>query len=59
MPLNALLPRAWAIAHQIMKTPRSIRRLSSAVVRRQWKRRLVQDQGFHLAYEAFGIRSGR
>lgn len=59
MPLDQLLPRAWEIAGKIMQTPRSIRRLSSAVVRRQWKRRLVQDQGFHLAYEAFGVRLGR
>lgn len=58
-PLETLLPRAWEIAAKIMKTPRHIRRLSSAVVRRQWKRRLVEDQGFHLAHEAFGVRLGR
>jgi enoyl-CoA hydratase/carnithine racemase len=55
LPLDRLLPRAWEIAEKIMQKPRSIRRLTSAVLRRQWKRRLVQDLGFHIAHELLGM----
>jgi hypothetical protein len=39
-----------------MKKPRSVRRLTSAELRRPWKRLLVQDLGFHLGHEMLGIR---
>src|SRR3989442_3123618 len=55
LPLDRLLPRAWEIAEKIMQKPRAIRRLTSAVLRRQWKRRLVQDLGFHVAHEILGM----
>lgn len=55
VPLDRLLPRAWEIAEKIMQKPRAIRRLTSAVLRRQWKRRLVQDLGFHIAHELLGM----
>jgi enoyl-CoA hydratase/carnithine racemase len=55
LPLERLLPRAWEIAEQIMQKPRAVRRLTSAVLRRQWKRRLVQDLGFHIAHELLGM----
>lgn len=38
-----------------MQKPRSIRRLTSAVLKRQWKRRLVQDLGFHVTHELLGM----
>jgi len=53
--LDRLLPRAWEIAEKIMQKPRTIRRLTSAVLRRQWKQRLVQDLGFHIAHELLGM----
>src|SRR5712691_7031836 len=56
LPLDRLVPRAWEIAEKIMKKPRSVRRLTSAVLRRPWKRRLVQDLGFGLAHELLGLR---
>jgi enoyl-CoA hydratase/carnithine racemase len=56
LPLDRLLPRAREIAALIMQKPRHVRRLTSAVVRRSWKRRLVQDLGFHLAHEMLGLR---
>ena len=56
LPLDRLMPRAWEIAEKIMKKPRSVRRLTSAVIRRPWKRLLVQDLGFHLGHELLGIR---
>ena len=55
LPLEQLLPRAQEIAGKIMRKPRSIRRMTSAVVRRQWKRRLVQDLGFHVSHELLGM----
>ena len=55
LPLDRLLPRAWEIAELIMQKPRAIRRMTSAVLRRQWKRRLVQDLGFHIAHELLGM----
>ncbi len=55
LPLDRLLPRAWEIAEKIMQKPRTIRRLTSAVLRRQWKRRLVEDLGFHIAHELLGM----
>lgn len=59
LPSDRLLPRAWEIAEKIMKKPRTTRRLTSAVIRRPWKRLLVQDLGFHLAHELLGIRVDR
>jgi len=55
LPLDRLLPRAREIAEKIMQKPRAIRRLTSAVLRRQWKRRLVEDLGFHIAHELLGM----
>lgn len=55
LPLDGLLPRAWEIAEKIMRKPRAIRRMTSAVLRRQWKQRLVQDLGFHVAHELLGM----
>ena len=53
--LEHLYPRAHEIAAKIMQKPRSIRRLTTAVLKRQWKRRLVQDLGFHVAHELLGM----
>jgi len=54
-PADRLLPRAWEIAEAIRRRPRAARRLTHAIVSRPWKRRLVQDFGFGLAHEMFGI----
>jgi enoyl-CoA hydratase/carnithine racemase len=54
-----LLPRAWDIAEAIMKAPRTARRLTHAIAQRPWKRRLVQDLGFGVAHEIFGIQADR
>jgi enoyl-CoA hydratase/carnithine racemase len=53
--LELLYPRAYEIAAKIMQKPRSIRRLTTAVLKRQWKRRLVQDLGFHVTHELLGM----
>lgn len=57
LPADRLLPRAWEIAEAIMKAPRTARRLTHAIAQRPWKRRLVQDLGFGVAHEMFGIQA--
>ncbi|WP_426502378.1 enoyl-CoA hydratase/isomerase family protein [Dactylosporangium sp. McL0621] len=59
LPAGQLLPRAWAIAESIMRSPRSARRLTHAIAQRPWKRRLVDDLGFGVAHEMFGISADR
>jgi enoyl-CoA hydratase/carnithine racemase len=59
LPAAELLPRAWELAEMIMQRPRAARRLTHAIVARPWKRRLVQDLGFGLAHEMFGIAADR
>jgi hypothetical protein len=39
----------------MMQRPRAARRLTHAIVQRPWKRRLVDDLGFGVAHEMFGI----
>ncbi|WP_433524527.1 enoyl-CoA hydratase/isomerase family protein [Nocardia pseudovaccinii] len=55
LPTDRLLPRAWEIAAAIMRAPRTARRMTHAIAQRPWKRRLVQDLGFGVAHEMFGI----
>jgi enoyl-CoA hydratase/carnithine racemase len=59
LPAAHLLPRAWELAEGIMKSPRAARRLTHAITQRPWKRRLVQDLGFGIAHEMFGIHADR
>jgi enoyl-CoA hydratase/carnithine racemase len=55
LPADKVLARAWEIAEAIRARPMAARRLTHAIVSRPWKRRLVQDFGFGLAHEMFGI----
>ncbi|HEV2638678.1 MAG TPA: enoyl-CoA hydratase/isomerase family protein [Actinocrinis sp.] len=55
LPQAELLPRAWQLARTIRARPRAARRLTHAVATRPWRRRLVQDFGYGLAHEMFGI----
>lgn len=59
LPPDELLARAWELAELIVKRPRTVRRLTHAVVQRPWKRRLVQDLGFGMAHEMFGFAGAR
>ncbi len=53
LPRDKLIDRAWEIAETIMKQHRAIRRLTSQVVRRPWKRLLVDDFQVHIAHEMY------
>jgi len=59
LPADRLLPRAWELAETIMKAPRAARRLTHAIAQRPWKRRLVQDLGFGIAHQMFGMQADR
>lgn len=43
VPRAKLVERAWKIADHIMRQPRITRRLTTQIVRRPWKQRLVND----------------
>jgi len=50
-----LLNRAWEIAEMIMKQSRVNRRMTSQILRRPWKRLLINDFQVHLSHELYGI----
>lgn len=58
LPPDELLPRAWEIAGLVRQRPRHVRRFTSALLRRQWKRRLIDDLAFHVSHEMLGIKLG-
>ena len=43
LPRDQLLTRAWKLADHIMSQPRVTRRLTTQIIRRPWKRRIVDD----------------
>ena len=43
LPRDKLLDRAWQLADHLMRQPRITRRLTTQIVRRQWKKRIVDD----------------
>ncbi len=53
---DRLLPRAREIAEEIMKKPRTTRRMTHAIIQRPWRRRLTEDLGYGLAHEQFAAR---
>ncbi|MGI5228253.1 enoyl-CoA hydratase/isomerase family protein [Actinoallomurus sp. CA-142502] len=59
LPTDDLLPRARQIAQTMMDRPRSTRRLTHAIVQRPFRRRLLEDHGFGMAHELFGVFTDR
>jgi hypothetical protein len=55
LPTDDLLPRARQIARTMMDRPRSTRRLTHAIAQRPFRRRLLEDHGFGMAHELFGV----
>lgn len=53
-PRDELISRAYAIADHIMTQPRTTRRLSTQIVRRPWKRRIVNDLDLGFGTQMFG-----
>ena len=54
VPRESLLSRAYEIAGQIMQQKRTIRRLTSQVVRRPWKQRVADDLDGGFGMQMFG-----
>ena len=50
-----LLPRAWEIAALIMQKPRMVRCMTAQIIRRPWKRRLVEDFQFGFSHEQLAV----
>ncbi len=54
MPRDDLVARAYQIADHIMTQPRTIRRLTTQIVRRPWKQRIVSDLDGGFGIQMFG-----
>ena len=54
LPREELVPRAFAIADHIMSQPRTVRPLTTQIVRRPWKRRIVDDLDGGFGIQMFG-----
>ena len=54
VPGDELIPRAYTIADHIMKQPRTTRRLTTQIVRRPWKQRIVNDLDLGFGTQMFG-----
>jgi enoyl-CoA hydratase/carnithine racemase len=54
VPRQELLARAYKIADHIMSQPRTTRRLTTQIVRRPWKKRVVNDLDGGFGIQMFG-----
>ncbi|HOO21771.1 MAG TPA: enoyl-CoA hydratase/isomerase family protein [Kiritimatiellia bacterium] len=55
LPKERLMPRAREMAAQLMKQPRTVRRLTTQLARRPLRRAVQDDLGTHIAHEIFGV----
>src|SRR5580658_9183671 len=54
VPRDRLIERAYQIADHIMTQPRTVRRLTTQIVRRPWKQRIVNDLDGGFGIQMFG-----
>ena len=54
LPREQLIDRAYAIADHIMTQPRTVRRLTTQIVRRPWKQRVAADLDGGFGIQMFG-----
>jgi enoyl-CoA hydratase/carnithine racemase len=54
VPATDLIARAYTIADHIMTQPRTVRRLTTQIVRRPWKQRIVSDLDGGFGIQMFG-----
>ncbi|MET4432948.1 enoyl-CoA hydratase/isomerase family protein [Mycolicibacterium sp. 624] len=54
LPQADLISRAYTIADYIMTQPRTIRRLTTQIIRRPWKKRIVDDLEVGFGIQLFG-----
>jgi len=55
VPREELIPRAWELAEVMMKQPRVVRRLTSQLMKRPWRRLFTEDFNMHFAHECFAV----
>ncbi|MCD7786288.1 MAG: enoyl-CoA hydratase/isomerase family protein [Oscillospiraceae bacterium] len=55
VPHDQLLSRAYEIAHYLMKTDRSVRRLQHEIAIRPWKKSLQDNERVHVLCEMYGV----
>ena len=53
VPKDKIYDRAWEMGQQLMKANRIMRRLTTQVVRKPWKRRIAEDLYGGFAHEMF------
>lgn len=54
LPREELIPRAHVIADHIMSQPRTVRRLTTQIIRRPWKKRILDDLDGGFGIQMFG-----
>ena len=54
LPADELIARAFTIADHIMKQPRTVRRLTTQIIRRPWKKRILDDLDGGFGIQMFG-----
>ncbi|MEU0508006.1 MULTISPECIES: enoyl-CoA hydratase/isomerase family protein [unclassified Amycolatopsis] len=54
LPRDELVTRAHVIADHIMRQPRTVRRLTTQIIRRPWKKRIVDDLDGGFGIQMFG-----
>jgi enoyl-CoA hydratase/carnithine racemase len=54
LPRDEIVDRAFAIADHIMTQPRTVRRLTTQIIRRPWKKRIVDDLDGGFGIQMFG-----
>ncbi|GAA5056290.1 enoyl-CoA hydratase/carnithine racemase [Thermocatellispora tengchongensis] len=54
LPAAELVGRAYTIADHIMSQPRTVRRLTTQIIRRPWKKRIVDDLDGGFGIQMFG-----
>lgn len=51
VPRDELAARAWQLAREIMKRPRTTRYITSQISKRRWKKLFVEDLEHHMAHQ--------
>jgi enoyl-CoA hydratase/carnithine racemase len=54
LPRDHLIARAYTIADHIMQQPRTVRRLTTQIIRRPWKKRILDDLDGGFGIQMFG-----
>jgi enoyl-CoA hydratase/carnithine racemase len=54
LPRDQLIDRAYALADHIMSQPRTVRRLTTQIVRRPWRQRITSDLDGGFGIQMFG-----